>query len=104
MSRPEQTDLHARLGYKPLSRAWAKVEILLGLAAFGIGILLGQWTLSRPTAEIVWEMAAGALLLMVLGGYLTLAGHRSHLYQSANEATALLLGELRRSRETSPTT
>jgi hypothetical protein len=50
---PTRTDLHARLGYKPLSRTWAKVELLLGLTAFGLGILIGQWTLSRP-AEIVW--------------------------------------------------
>jgi hypothetical protein len=43
------------LGYKPLTRSWAKVELLLGLLAAGVGI------------------------------YLALAGHRSHLYQSGNE-------------------
>jgi hypothetical protein len=97
-ARPDQADLHARLGYKPLSRTWAKAEILLGLTAFGVGVLLGQWALSRPAAEIVWEFAAGALVLIVLGGYLALAGHRSHLYQSGNERTALLLEEHSRLR------
>ena len=27
------SDLHAKLGYKRLSRTWAKLEVLLGLAA-----------------------------------------------------------------------
>jgi hypothetical protein len=96
VSRSGQAELLARLGYNPLSRTWAKVEILLGLTAFGIGVLLGQWTLSRPAAEIAWGLAAAALALIVLGGYLTLAGHRSHLYQSSNERTALLIEEIRR--------
>src|SRR5436190_7352957 len=91
------SSLLSALGYKPLSRTWAKAEILLGLTAFGVGVLLGQWTLSRPTAEIVWEFAAGALVLIVLGGYLALAGHRSHLYQSSNERTAYLAELIRRS-------
>ena len=90
-------DLHARLGYRPLSRTWAKAEILLGLTAFGVGQLLGPWALARGGEA--WGLAAAALALVVLGGYLTLAGHRSHLYQSANEQTALLLEELRRTRQ-----
>jgi hypothetical protein len=88
--RPDQRDLHARLGYKPLNRTWAKVEILFGLTAAGAGILLGQWALSRPAAEMAWLFFAGALALFVLGGYLALAGHGSHLYQSNNELTAHL--------------
>jgi hypothetical protein len=82
--------LHQRLGHKPLNRTWAKVEILLGLAAAGLGLLLGVWALSRPAEAVRWESAAAALALFVLGGYLALAGHRSHLYQSANELTAYL--------------
>ena len=31
------------LGYKPLNRTWAKLEILFGLTAAGIGLLLGNW-------------------------------------------------------------
>jgi hypothetical protein len=87
--KPDQTELHARLGYKRLNRTWAKVEILLGLCSVGLGILLGQWTLSR-SAEIDWGLTAGALALFVFGAYLTLSGHRSHLYQSGNERTAYL--------------
>jgi hypothetical protein len=98
--RPDVRGVHARLGYKPLSRTWAKAEILLGLTAFGAGVLLGQWGLSRPAAEIAWEFVLGALALIVLGGYLALAGHRSHLYQSSNERTALLIEEIRRREDT----
>jgi hypothetical protein len=89
--------LHTRFGYKPLSRAWAKAEILLGLTAFGVGQMLGPGALVRAGVE-AWGLAGAALALVVLGGYLTLAGHRSHLYQSANEQTALLLEERRRTR------
>jgi hypothetical protein len=88
--------LHAALGHKPLSRAWAKAELLLGLAAAGVGLLLGDWAVSRA-AEVEWPAAGLGLALFVLGGYLALAGHRSHLYQSNNELTALLLEHLQRS-------
>ncbi|HKI31900.1 MAG TPA: hypothetical protein VKA46_08525 [Gemmataceae bacterium] len=87
--------LHAALGYKPLSRPWAKVEILLGLLAASVGLLLGTWAVSRPT-EVEWPFAAVGLALLVLGGYLALAGHRSHLYQSNNELAALLLENVQR--------
>jgi hypothetical protein len=83
------------LGYKLLSRTWAKVEVLLGLSATGLGLFLGDWAVSRP-AEVEWPFAVVALVLFVLGCYLALAGHRSHLYQSSNELTALLLEHLRR--------
>jgi hypothetical protein len=92
--RPNQEDLYARLKYKPLSRVWAKLEVLLGLTALGIGVLLGQWALNFTRAEIVWEIAACALALIVFGGYLALAGHRSHLYQSNNELTACLAAKI----------
>src|SRR5689334_7166040 len=63
-------DVHARLGYQRLSRVWARLEIFFGLGA------------------------------AVLGGFLALAGHRSHLYQSLNDQTAVLLDELRRNGNT----
>jgi hypothetical protein len=86
-------ELHQRLGYRRLSRAWAKAEILLGLAAAGAGLLLGSFALTGP--EPAWALAAGALGLFVLGGYLALAGHRSHLYQSSTEQLVLLIEEIR---------
>jgi hypothetical protein len=87
--------LHAALGYKPLSRAWAKAEIVLGLSAAGLGLLLGDWAVSR-VREVEGLVAAAGLALFILGGYLALAGHRSHLYQSNNELTAFLLEHLQR--------
>jgi hypothetical protein len=84
------SQLHADLGYRRLNPAWVKLEILLGLLAAGAGLFLGQWTLSRPDADIAWGLAAAGLALFVLGGYLTLAGHRSHLYRSMNDRTAYL--------------
>jgi hypothetical protein len=93
--RRQIAELHTALGYKPLSRAWAKAELLLGLLGAGVGLLLGDWAVSRP-AGVEWPFAAAGLVLFVLGGYLALAGHRSHLYQSNNELTALLLEHLRR--------
>lgn len=82
-------EVHDRLGYRPLSRAWAKVEILLGLVAAGVGLAL---------AVRVEDLALAAVgvALFVLGGYLALAGHRSHLYQSENERLVLLIEDLRR--------
>ncbi len=82
------------LGYKPLNRAWAKAEILLGLSAAGGGLLIGSWAVRAASVE--WLLAVGGLILFVLGGYLALAGSRSHLYQSSNELTSLLLHEIQR--------
>jgi hypothetical protein len=87
--------LRAALGHKPLNRTWAKGEILLGLFGAGAGMLLGEWAVARPT-EVEWTAAAASVFLFVLGGYLALAGSRSHLYQSSNELTAFLLEELHR--------
>jgi hypothetical protein len=86
---------HSELGYKRLSRTWAKMEILLGLAAAGIGVYVGFWLFSPYRAEVAWGLVVGGLGLFVLGGYLALAGHRSHLYQSSNELTARLIKEIR---------
>jgi hypothetical protein len=89
-------EIHQRLGRRHLNRGWAKAEILLGLAAAGIGLMLGEYAITRSEPE--WRFAAAGLGLFVLGGYLALAGHRSHLYQSANEQAALLIDELRQQR------
>lgn len=86
------SEIHNRLGYKRLNRVWAKLEIVLGLAASGAGLYLGFRSVS-PTLE--WYEPVAGLLLFVLGGYLALAGHRSHLYQSANDHTVLLIQEMR---------
>jgi hypothetical protein len=93
-SKKEPAYLHAKLGYKPLNHMWAKLEILLGLAAAGAGLLLGDWTLAREMNDLGWLFAAAALALFMLGGYLALAGSRSHLYQSNNELTAYLAAEI----------
>jgi hypothetical protein len=96
---PSLSDLHARLGYKRLRPAWGKLEIVLGLAGSGAGLLLGGWALSRSTGAEEWGLAAAGLLLFVLGGYLALAGHRSHLYRSLNDQTAYLAEAVRRSKD-----
>ncbi len=75
---------------------WAKTEIFLGLTANGIGLFLGVWLLARPASEFDWGMVAGALMLYVLGGYLAMAGHRSHLYRSDNELAEHLRDEISR--------
>jgi hypothetical protein len=86
-------DVHARLGYMKLSRVWARIEILFGLGCAGVGLFLGVWAVSQSGVHLGWAVAAW--LLVVLGGYLALAGQRSYLYQSLNEQSALLLDQLR---------
>lgn len=95
-------EFHQRLGYCRLNRGWAKAEILLGLLAAGVGLFLGEYALARSSP--LWEFAAGGLALFVLGAYLTLAGHRSHLYQSSNGRVVLLIEELRQLHPKGPTT
>jgi len=90
----ELEELHHALGHKPLNRTWAKLEILLGLFAFGMGVFLGVWAVTR--IEISFGLVAASLVLFVLGGYLAMAGSRSHLYQSNNELTAYLVEAMRR--------
>jgi hypothetical protein len=81
-------ELHEHLGYRPLSRIWAKLEIFLGLSAAGIGLFLGRW--AQPEGESFVLFTVAGVVLFVLGGYLTLAGHRSHLYRASNDRTAYL--------------
>jgi hypothetical protein len=110
-------ELHASLGYGPLGRVRAKVEVLLGLFAAGSGLLLSAWAVSRPVdykvlttiegkvveavplsgpEDINWPCAVSGLALFVLGGYLALAGHRSYLDLWSNELASLLLEHLKR--------
>jgi hypothetical protein len=79
--------------------AWAKIEILLGLTGVGMALFLGGQQASRPGTQVEWEMVAAALALFVHGGYLALAGHRSHLYCSNLIMTAALTKEIQRSKE-----
>lgn len=83
----------AALGLKRLSPAWAKAEIVVGLAVatYGLKLLSGE---GMP----VWGGAA----LVVLGLYLAMAGHRSHLYQAMNRQNALLARMIRDSSTNHP--
>ena len=94
-TKQELAELHRKLGFKPLTPLWAKLEIVLGLGALGVGLLL---LLQLPSVRAPNEQplyAVPGLILFVLGGYLAMAGHRSHLYQSNNALTAYLLSEIR---------
>lgn len=82
------THLHVALGMKRLSRGWAKIEIVFGLSATAIGLMLGNHAALSPL------LALGSLLLFVVGGYLALAGNRSLLYQSNNLLVAYLSEEM----------
>lgn len=94
MSSPIADEVHARLNYARLNRAWAKAEIFLGLLAAGAGLFLGLPAAAR--SEVVWELIAAGLALFVLGGYLALAGHRSHLYMASTDRLVLLVEEIRK--------
>ena len=87
--------LHEELGLKRLNPGWPKVEILLGLVAAAVGLVA---CLNPP--EVVAELGLGATLigivLVVLGAYLAMAGHRSHLYQSQNRLAAWLASRIER--------
>jgi hypothetical protein len=89
--------LHADLNHQWLNPWWAKAEILLGLAGVGIGIVTTAALARRPETEVPEWAWLGPILLIVLGGYLALAGHRSHLYLSNNRLAAYLAGLIRSS-------
>jgi hypothetical protein len=89
--------LHRDLGLKPLFAVWAKLEILLGLGAAAVGLVVAVRLAARPEAAVPEWAWLAPVLLIALGGYLALAGHRSHLYQSNNRLVAHL-AELIRSQ------
>lgn len=98
----EEARMLARLEWSasPFWKLWAKVEIFLGLLAFAAGFIGGARHAvmeAREQADITWIAWAGDAALIVLGGYLALAGHRSHLYQSNNRIAAYLAELLRNS-------
>ena len=92
--------LHKDLGFRRLSYAWAKCEIVLGLAGAGGGLLYGVHVAGRAAPDL-WGLT-GSLALFVFGGYLALAGHRSHLYQSNNRLASYLAGLIRRQTPSGP--
>jgi hypothetical protein len=88
--------LHHELGHRHLNTIWAKLEIFLGLLASGGGILLGMWAASRTEPDL--QFACAGLMLFTFGGYLALAGSRSHLYQSNNRLAAYVAELVRNSK------
>ena len=75
---------------------WPKVEILLGLSAAFVGLTLAIHASTRLVVN--QPIVAVGFVLFVLGFYLALAGHRSHLYIFQVRTTALILQELRKPR------
>lgn len=78
-----EDEFYAETGFKRLRPSWAKIEIALGLSV----AVLGLRVLIAPPAFVVDQGVVALLLagsLAVLGLYLAMAGHRSHLYQSQN--------------------
>jgi hypothetical protein len=82
--------LHRDLKFKRLNPLWAKLEILLGLLAVAVGLVGGKKLAALPETEPPFWAWLGPVLLITFGGYLALAGHRSHLYQSNNRLAAYL--------------
>src|SRR5262245_9239750 len=85
-------EIEARRRGARFIRQWAKFEIFLGLFGVGAGVLLGLFAMR--SAAVDFFLAGGALAMMVLGGYLAMAGQRSHLYQSTFEQTGFLFDEI----------
>ena len=80
---PEQevAETYSLLARRPPSLHWAKVELLLGLGASATGC----WFVRMDGLAAL--LGAG---LLALGGYLALAGHRTHLYDAMTRQTTLL--------------
>ena len=91
--------LRRDLGLQVLSPVWAKVELFLGLAVAVAGLFGGMHSVAyeaRTGESDAWTKWVGHGALVVLGGYLALAGHRSHLYQSNNRLAAHLAELIRK--------
>lgn len=84
--RDSEREWISSLGLKRLSPRWAKAEIVLGLSAASLGMKL-------LIAEGATALGGG--VLVVLGLYLAMAGHRSHLYQAMNRQNAALAARIR---------
>ena len=86
----QMADLHDTLKMKKLNPIWAKAEIILGLAAATAGFLISVRMLLSGSEISEWTFVFGGSAMMILGLYLAMAGHRSHIYQSNNRLTAYL--------------
>ncbi len=104
-SREALDRLHRDLGFRRLSPWWAKLEIALGLVAVVFALFAGM-RLAEAEARLNtgpdWGAWVAWAVVFVLGGYLALAGHRSHLYQSSNRLAAHLAELIRRHPPTEP--
>ena len=90
LQTPDELRLWEDLGLRPPNLTWAKLEILLGLVSVSTGHLLSIYTIVHAGPSWFWLFLAASILLQSLGGYLALAGHRSHLYHAQNKLTAWL--------------
>ncbi|HEX8324532.1 MAG TPA: hypothetical protein VF595_11545 [Tepidisphaeraceae bacterium] len=81
-------ELEADLGFKALSPVWAKLEIFGGLACVWLSFRIDQVAALPPDSVLVVLASLG---LFVLGGYLAMAGSRSHMYQSNNRLAAYVI-------------
>ncbi len=81
ISEHDVAETYRLIGRRPPSLRWAKAELFLGLGA----VACGCWLLRTEVAA-----AAFGAGLLTLGGYLALAGHRSHLYDAMTRQTTLL--------------
>ena len=88
-----QSRLYRELGLQRLNPLWAKLEIFFGLFAVGAGIA-GTHAMNFTADQPPWAWLL-PVLAIALGGYLALAGHRSHLYQSNNRLVAYLADLIR---------
>jgi hypothetical protein len=98
---PEALDrLYRDLGFQPLSHWWGRGEMLAGLLGVAVSVCLmlflavealhGAGPKDTVADRFFNVTAVGAVSLFALGGYLTLAGHRRHLYESNDRLTAYL--------------
>ena len=84
-----------QLGLKRLNKVWAKCEIFGGLACVWLSIWAHDLMPVSLQGDIWYPITFG---LFVLGGYLAMAGSRSHLYQSQNRTAAFLWDAIRSQR------
>jgi hypothetical protein len=104
--------LHRDLGFQRLSHWWGRAEMFLGLLTMAVSMFVMlylavdllngavQKTFQRdpaPSAVLAGLIGpgVGAAFLFAFGGYLTLVGHRRHLYESNDRLTAYLADMLR---------
>ena len=104
-SRESLSQLYRDLGFKPLNHWWGRGEMLIGLLVMGTSLFFMLYLAVEVVVFAVQKgtgvegllllPAAAAAALFALGGYLTLVGHRRHLYESNDRLTAYLAGLLR---------